>query len=526
MVANVSTGTLGFPRMGPKRELKFALEKYWQSPDAAKEAGLKELLQAARTIEDSSWAIQRNAGINRIAVGEYYLYDGILQWTEMIGIIPTRFLTLTAGYPRMFAMARGVNDAPALSTFISSNDPYISSAATNSLSYSINTLGMKKWVTSNYHYMVPEYDDLPLQPSNFAPFLESLEKGKATLGADCATPVVMGPVTMARLARTKSADSMVKLLNELIPIYTNLLNKIGDMGFTEVQIHEPVLVFDEEHLLPLFKAAYPAIISNVVASKRVNINMVSFMEDVGENNYTWLISQPEIGTVSLDFSAARSGRNLEFVEKHGFPSDKTLGVGIVDSRNVWKVIPSEVIPVFAKLASANVANIRIQPSGSLQYCPWDFGLETSPAMKSHPAVNVLAFAVQKLDEVVHVAKAFHTPSVLDGHDAAWKAFANARSQALSPHAITSAQRLQSLTEADLARPEPYKVRRLKQLTDIPPLPTTTIGSFPQTAEIRRLRAQWKKGSLTDEEYKAGIDQQIAFCIGIQEAIGLDVLVRT
>lgn len=115
MIANISTGTLGFPRMGPKRELKFALEQYWQSPDSTNEDKLKELLLVARTIEEDSWTIQRNAGINRIAVGDYYLYDGILQWTEMIGIIPERFLTLPAGHPRMFAMARGINDAPALS---------------------------------------------------------------------------------------------------------------------------------------------------------------------------------------------------------------------------------------------------------------------------------------------------------------------------------------------------------------------------------------------------------------------------
>lgn len=386
---------------------------------------------------------------------------------------------------------------------------------------------MKKWVTSNYHYMVPEYDDMTnasLQPPNFGPFLESIKRGKATLGSNCATPVVMGPVTMARLARTKTADSMVQLLNELLPIYTKLLNQIGELGFTEIQIHEPVLVFNEDHLLPLFKAAYPTIITNVVG-KNVNINMVSFMEDVGENNYKWLISQPEISIISLDFSAARSGRNLDFVEKYGFPSNKTLGAGVVDARNVWKVIPSEVMPVLTKLASSKVANIRIQPSGSLQFCPWDFALETSVNMKSHPAASVLAFAVQKLDEVVHVAKAFNSPALFEGHEAAWKAFAIARSQALSPHAIVSAQRLESMIETDLARPEPYKVRRHKQLTDLPALPTTTIGSFPQTTEIRRLRAQWKKGSITDEEYKAGIDQQIAFCIGIQEAIGLDVLVR-
>jgi 5-methyltetrahydropteroyltriglutamate--homocysteine methyltransferase len=146
---------------------------------------------------------------------------------------------------------------------------------------------MKKWVTSNYHYMVPEFDETGasslLQPPNFTPFLESIQRGKAVLGVGCATPVILGPVTMARLSRTKSTASMIKLLQALLPIYTQLLNQIGELGFTEIQIHEPVLVFDEDELLPLFKAAYPTIISNVFLNKRVNINMVSFMEDVGTN---------------------------------------------------------------------------------------------------------------------------------------------------------------------------------------------------------------------------------------------------
>jgi 5-methyltetrahydropteroyltriglutamate--homocysteine methyltransferase len=383
---------------------------------------------------------------------------------------------------------------------------------------------MKKWITSNYHYMVPEYEGSSLRPPDFTSFLTSLQRGKAKLGANCATPVVMGPVTMARLARTKSTDTMHSLLNSLIPIYTKLLNTIGDMGFTEIQIHEPVLVFNEDHLLTMFKTAYPTIITSVVASKNVSINMVSFMEDCGESNYQWLIVQPEIHTISLDFSAARSGHNLNFVKKYGFPGDKTLGVGIIDARNVWKVLPSEIKSVFSTLKSAKVANIRIQPSGSLQYCPWDFTLEQSDAMKSHPASGVLAFAVQKLDDVVDVAKSFDQSEMLQGRELAWDTFATLRTLALSPLALEASKRLQQLTEADLARPEPYNIRRRKQLQDIPALPTTTIGSFPQTAEIRRLRAQWKKGSLTDEEYKAGIDQQIAYCIGIQEAIGLDVLV--
>jgi 5-methyltetrahydropteroyltriglutamate--homocysteine methyltransferase len=377
--------------------------------------------------------------------------------------------------------------------------------------------------------MVPEYDGTTtaslLLESNFDVFFKSLQRGQSILGNNCATPVVYGPVTIARLTRTKSNDAMKILLNQLIPIYTKLVKKIVDMGFTEIQIHEPVFVFNEPDLLPLLKDAYPAIIRSAV-EKNVNINMVTYMEDVGEDNYLWLISQPEIGTISLDFSAARGGQNLEFVTKHGFPADKTLGVGIIDSRNVWKAIPSEVLPMLTTLTSHKVENIRIQPSGSLQYCPWDLSLETSPEVQSHPALGVLSFAAQKLDEINLIAKAVANPGLLHDHTEAWKVFAQKRTSSLSEDAILSLQRLKAISESDLTRSEPYKVRRSKQLIGLPLLPTTTIGSFPQTNEIRRLRAQWKKGTITDVEYKAGIDQQIAYCIGIQEAIGLDVLVST
>jgi 5-methyltetrahydropteroyltriglutamate--homocysteine methyltransferase len=385
---------------------------------------------------------------------------------------------------------------------------------------------MKKWITSNYHYMVPEYDETcALLEPNFDYFLKSLERGQLILGNDCATPVLFGPVTIARLTKTKSTDTMEVLLDQLIPLYSTLISKIVAMGFTEIQIHEPVLVFGEEDtLLPLFKRTYPAIIRTAADAKNVSINMVSYMEDVGEKNYLWLISQPEINIISLDFSTARGGHNIDFVLKHGFPSNKTLGVGIIDSRNVWKVIPSEIVPLLSTLSTKKIDNIRIQPSGSLQYCPWDFALETAADVQNHPSAGVLSFAVQKLDEIHIIAKAVVNPAVLDVHTEAWNKFTKSRKQALSKSTIVSLERLRTITDSDLTRAEPYKVRRSKQLPGLPLLPTTTIGSFPQTNEIRRLRAQWKKGTITDDEYKAGIDQQIAYCIGIQEALGLDVLV--
>lgn len=383
---------------------------------------------------------------------------------------------------------------------------------------------MKKWITSNYHYMVPEYDETSRIQPDFSAFLADIARGKEQLGSSCATPVIMGPVSLARLTKISTAASgtmnMTAFVQALIPVYADLIQQVAALGFSELQIHEPVLVFAESDLLPLFKLAYPTIIQNV--HQKMDINMVSFMDDVGAENYQWLIQQPEIRVISMDFSSERGGKSLDFVAQFGFPATKTLGAGLIDARNVWKVIPEEVGPRLNQL-TALVANVRIQPSGSLQYCPWNLEREGED-IKNHPSADVLAFAAQKLNEVALVAQAAHNIGALQGHSSAWKTFHEKRAQFASKHVQETARRIQALTATDFARPESYKERRYKQMVGVPALPTTTIGSFPQTPEIRRLRAQLKKGSISDKEYKAGIDQQIAFCIGIQEAIGLDVFV--
>jgi 5-methyltetrahydropteroyltriglutamate--homocysteine methyltransferase len=347
--------------------------------------------------------------------------------------------------------------------------------------------GMKKWITSNYHYMVPECDETSKVQPDFSVFFANIKRGKTVLGADCATPVIVGPISMARfkIIMTSANTSIADLVKAMIPVYTDLLNQVAALGFSEVQILEPALVFAERDLMPLFALAYPAIIGE--ASKKLAVNMVSFMDDVGEDNYQWLIAQPEIRVISMDFSTTRGGKSLDFVAKYGFPDSKTLGAGVIDARNVWKVIPEETTPILAMLASL-VANICIQPSGSLQYCPWDFERE-GDVLKGHPATTVLAFAKQKIDEVALVATAVGNDSALNGHKSAWTTFQAKRAAAALSHALESVNRIKNLSETDFARAMNYKARRPKQLPGLPALPTTTIGSFPQTTEIRRLRGQ-------------------------------------
>jgi 5-methyltetrahydropteroyltriglutamate--homocysteine methyltransferase len=362
---------------------------------------------------------------------------------------------------------------------------------------------MKKWITSNYHYMVPEIDETTKVNPNFDTFLADVKRGIAHLGKS-ASPVILGPVSFVHLAKI-THGTKESLLQDLISVYSGLLKDIAVLGVEEIQIHEPSLVFADDSLLGLFKTAYPSILPS-----GPRINMVSFMDDVGDSNYQWLISVPNIHVLSLDFTR---GKSLDLIKKHGFPTDKILGAGLVDSRNVWKIQQEPSLDLL-NLLSAHAVNVRIQTSASLQYVPWD--LECEMALKQHAAGGVLAFAKQKLEELSALAKAAGgDSSALQTTQDAWKHF----------FLVVHQGKEYEPAEEDLVRPEPYDQRRLKQLTNVPLLPTTTIGSFPQTAEIRRLRTQWKKGILTKEQYDAAIDQQIAYAIGLQEALGLDILVH-
>lgn len=375
-------------------------------------------------------------------------------------------------------------------------------------------LGMKKWINSNYHYMVPEFDGV-LKP-DFTEYLGDVKRGMQRLGASAATPVVVGPVTLVYLTKYASfakgygTQQRQALLEKLIPFYKTLLADVAALGVSEIQIHEAALVMEDTDLLSLFQVAYPAILPKGGPV----INMVSFMEDVGKVHYNWLISVPEISVISLDFTR---GDNLSLVETFGFPTDKVLGAGIVDARSVWRVNPDTIVPILQRL-DKHVGSIRIQPSASLQYVPWDLTCEND--LLAQPAGPVLAFATQKLQEVITVANGCQDHSHFEANKRAWTTYY----ASLEKHQSIRTK-VNDLTANDFARSEPFEVRRPKQLQGLPLLPTTTIGSFPQTKAIRLLRSKFNKGQLTKAEYERAIDQQIALAIGIQEGLGLDILVH-
>lgn len=471
---NISTTTLGYPRIGKNREVKKSLEAFWSGKVAA-----ETLLQIVREVEAANWRSQLDAGIDRIGIGDMTLYDPVLDWSVRLGLIPERFRHLS-GLDQYFAMARGKDGIP--------------------------TLEMTKWFDTNYHYLVPEIAADSKPQADFADFLATVQRSQAFLG-DRAVPIILSPLTLLKLSRLDS--DFAAYLENLLPLYSDLLTQLKALGISEVQVHEPILVTSSAADLKDEIAATYAQLAQV----GLPIHLVTYFDDLGAA-YPWVMELPVAG-ISLDFTR---GHNLDLLKQQGFPSDKQLGVGVVDARNVWKIRPETVLLTLEAIQSIT-QNLRLHPSSSLQFVPYDATRETK---LPEPLRNVLSFAEQKLEEVVILA---NTLSGTDPSDqlavmqTQWVTF-----EQFSPANPSVQTALNNLTTHDFQRSLSHSLR-LDQQVKLPPLPTTTIGSFPQTQAVRTLRVRCKKGELSQTEYQAAIDVQIAECIKIQEEIGLDVLVH-
>ncbi|MGB3266429.1 MAG: 5-methyltetrahydropteroyltriglutamate--homocysteine S-methyltransferase [Microcoleus sp.] len=470
---SISTATIGYPRIGKNREVKIALEAFWSGKLDA-----NNLLQTVRKVEIENWQTQLKTGIDRIGVGDTTLYDSVLDWTVRLGLIPDRFRDLS-GLDRYFAMARGKEGIPALE--------------------------MTKWFDTNYHYLVPEITS-EWQPADFSDFLETVNRAQTLLG-EKVIPIVLGPITLLRLSRFDIP--LNEAISRLRERYLALLQALKNLGVSEVQIHEPALVLGDAGQ---FKEAFDSTYSSL-AEIKLPIDLVTYFDDLGDT-YPWVMQLP-VAQISLDFTR---GRNLELLKQQGFPADKRLGVGIVDARNIWQIRPEQVLPVLQQIHRIT-PDIVIQPSASLQFVPYDAARETK---LPEPLRNVLSFAEQKLQAVKFLARSLageETGSDRTKISNAWTTF-----EEFSPTNIAVQERLNSLTTNDFQRKLSYGLRLSKQIS-LPIFPTTTIGSFPQTPEVRKLRLRYKKGELSQENYQAAIDVQIADSIKIQEEIGLDVLVH-
>ena len=519
----IKTATLGYPRIGKNREVKKVLEAFWNGKITS-----ESLLQTVKEVEEANWKMQLDRGIDKIGVGDTTLYDHILDWTFRLGLIPERFQKFS-GLERYFAMARGNEGIPALE--------------------------MTKWFDTNYHYLVPEISNQALT-ADWSDFIERVSRAQKILG-ERTIPIVFGPCTLLRLSKLEV--DIEQAISVLTPLYINLLTELKSLGISEVQIHEPALVLgDANNWREYYQTVY-----NSLCNVGIPLNLVTYFDDLGET-YSWVMNLP-VNAISLDLTR---GCNLELIKTYGFPKDKRLGVGIVDARNIWQIRPEEVIPNLETIKDI-VREFEVQPSASLQFVPYDATRETQlpEALR-----NVLSFAEQKLQEVVFLAQKITVCDSECNHDfltninrnhdqnqskfdatklivtrykkdqktieTAWEEFRRfspinqiVQQQLKSPFGFGSLQSTEtaktattSLTTKDFERSISYDLRCSLQIS-LPAFPTTTIGSFPQTSEVRKLRVRYKRGEISQEDYQIAIKAQILECIKSQEEAGLDVLVH-
>jgi 5-methyltetrahydropteroyltriglutamate--homocysteine methyltransferase len=484
---------LGFSRMGPHRELKKALERFW-----AKKSDAGELLATARGLREAHWKLQRDLGLAQIPCNDFSLYDHVLDTALMVGVRPGRFGGVAQGLDRYFAMARGVAHEGERS--------------------GVAALEMTKWFDTNYHYLVPEFEAGQKFALDAAKPLGEFAEAKA-LGIP-ARPVLLGPVSFLLLGKAKDAGRKpLDLWPSLVPVYEELLRKLRAAGADWVQIDEPLLATDVE---PSALAALDAIYKRLAdAAGDMNILIATYFGELGEALPA--VMRLPVRAVHLDL--VRGPGQLQEAMDLAAPG-QMLSLGLVDGRNIWRTDLLAALKVAEDAAKRlGVDRVLIAPSCSLLHVPYD--LENEIRLDAE-LKSWLGFGRQKLVEVAVLARAVEhgRGSVADALEDNCAALSGRRS---SPriHSADIRSRLAAVTPEMLAREQSYPARRVAQRakTPLPLLPTTTIGSFPQTDDVRKARASFKAGKLSPDAYDAFLKERTAEAVRWQEEAGLDVLVH-
>ena len=497
----VTVATLGFPRIGPRRELKTALERYWSG-----KIDQNALQGVAADLRAQTWSRQRALGADHVPSGDFSFYDHVLDTSVLVGAIPVLY-NWTGGPVALdayFAMARGsqgVELAPC--------------GHDHGHKTGVPAQEMTKWFDTNYHYLAPEVTrGQAFALSSTKPvdeFLEAKAQGIQT------RPVLLGPVTFLKLAKTKDEGfEPLSLLSALLPVYAQVLKALAAAGADWVQIDEPCLALDlTDFERGELRRAYGALTH---AAPGLRLMLTSYFGGYGEN-LTTAVNLPVDG-VHLDL--VRAPDELERALSASRES-LVLSLGVIDGRNVWRAdLPALLDRLEPVIARRGADRIVLAPSCSLLHTPIDLALETA----LDPEVRQwLAFAVQKIEELAILAKALNhgRASVAAELDASAKA-AQARRVSPKIHDAAVAARLAATTEAMAKRHAAFDRRRAQQLA-LPAFPTTTIGSFPQTEEVRKARSAHGKGELTDAAYETFLREETERAIRWQEEAGLDVLVH-
>ncbi|PCF34062.1 5-methyltetrahydropteroyltriglutamate--homocysteine S-methyltransferase [Staphylococcus delphini] len=468
----IKTTNLGFPRLGHKREWKKAIEGYWNNKIT--KAELDDTLQQ---LHRSNLVLQQNCNLDSVPVGDFSLYDHILDTSLLFNIIPTRFQDRDVDDDLLFDIARG-------------NKSHVASA-------------LVKWFNTNYHYIVPEWDNVTPRV-NHNRLLERFNEAKA-LNVN-AHPVIVGPVTFVALSKG-GAQSFEDKVRTLLPLYVEVLQSLIDAGAALIQIDEPILVTDQAaELEAITREAYEAFAEADVAKALV---IQTYFERA---NVKFLSALPVKG-LGLDF-VHDHGYNLQQIENGDFDRSKTLFAGIIDGRNVWAADVEAKKALIEKLSQYS-DDLYINPSSSLLHVPVSLEDETL----ADDIRDGLSFATEKLETLDALKRAVNDNDT-EAYDRLHAQYTRFQSQAFKnleyDFDSVRAKRASAFSERKVLQ---------QQRLNLPDLPTTTIGSFPQSTEVRKQRADWKNKRITDEAYRQFVQDEIKRWIEIQEDIGLDVLVH-
>ncbi len=495
------TNNLGYPRVGPFRELKKANEAYW-----AKKISTEELLQAAKVIRENNWKLQKEHGINLIPSNDFSFYDQVLDLSLTVGAIPARYSSLLDKIDRgynldlYFAMARGFQEG----------------------GVDVTAMEMTKWFDTNYHYIVPEFVKNQEFKLTSEKFLNEYNEAKAS-GIET-KPVLIGPITYLLLGKEKEDGfNRIDLIDKLVPVYEEILTKLAQAGAQHVQIDEPFLALDIDEAT---RALYGKVFEKLAAAgKGIKLIVATYFEALGDNEDTAI----NLPVHALHLDLVRGENQLDTVLAK-VPASLTLSLGVVEGRNIWKNdYENSLTKIKQAVDTLGKDRVWVAPSSSLLHVPFDLDNEKNEESLPAEVKNWLAFAKQKLAEVRDLA--ILADDEVDAETA--KRFednkAAAESRRTSPliHKPEVKERVSNITDDDAKRTSPFVARKNAQQVkfNLPAFATTTIGSFPQTKDVRKWRADLKKGAITQEEYDKAIAEETESTIRLQEQLDIDVLVH-
>lgn len=483
----MNTSVTGFPRVGRLRELKFATEKYFR-----KEITAAQLEETAKNIKKEQWNMQKKHQIDFIPSNDFSYYDAVLDTAVLLNVIQKKYAKLQLpALDTYFAMARGYQGENG----------------------DVTALAMKKWFNTNYHYIVPEIEDETIiELTGTKPFDEYLE---AKAEGITTKPVIVGAFTFLKLARFCGEKQAEDFVNAIAQAYGDILKKFDELGASWVQFDEPYLVHDlSEGDIQLFIKLYNKIL---MRKGKVKVLLETYFGDI-RDAYKEVVKLDFDG-IGLDFVEGRKTREL--VWNNGFPKDKTLFAGVVNGKNIWRNQYEKTFAILAELKE-KACEVVIGTSCSLLHVPYTLENETK---LTEEITKHFAFAHEKLGELAELKQLSVCEDVKN--NTAYLANVKLFSEGRNASDPAVAKRVAEIAESDFVRLPEFEERERIQKEEfrLPIFPTTTIGSFPQTADVKAKRKAFRKGEITKEAYDAFLKEKIADCIRFQEEIGLDVLVH-